>query len=89
MELDYGDSVPACWRSERGGGVVYELCRGDVVWVVHLLRAGNDWSGGLAASRSVGGGRAHRHCGPAAWVRGNRFELVRELQWVIVVPVGH
>jgi hypothetical protein len=52
MELDYGGGVPACWRSERGGGVVYELRRGDVVRVVHLLRAG-DWSGGSAVSRTA------------------------------------
>jgi hypothetical protein len=89
MELDYGGGVPACWRSERGGGVVYELRRGDVVRVVHLPRAGNDWSGRSAVSRSGSGGRAHRRCGPATWVRGNRFELVRELQWVTAVLVGH
>jgi hypothetical protein len=50
IKLDYGSSVPACWRSERGGGVVYELCRGDVVRVVHLSRAGIDWSGGSTVS---------------------------------------
>jgi hypothetical protein len=53
MELDCGGGVPACWRSERGGGMVYELHRGDVVQVVHLLRAGNDWSGGSAVSQMV------------------------------------
>jgi hypothetical protein len=53
MVLDYGGSVPACWRSERGGGVVYELHRGDVVWVVYLLRAGNDGSGRSAVSRTA------------------------------------
>jgi hypothetical protein len=53
MELDYGGGVPACWRSERGGGVVYELFRGDMVWVVYLSRAGNDGSGGWAVSRMV------------------------------------
>jgi hypothetical protein len=45
IELDYGGGVPVCRRSERRGGVVYELRRGDVVRVVHLLRVGNDWSG--------------------------------------------
>jgi hypothetical protein len=53
MELDYGGGVPACWRSERGGGVVYELRRGDVVRVVHLSRAGNDWSGGSTVSQTA------------------------------------
>jgi hypothetical protein len=53
MKLNYGGGVPACWRSERGGGVVYELRRGDVVRVVHLSRAGNDWSGGSAVNRTA------------------------------------
>jgi hypothetical protein len=53
MELDYGGGVPTCWRSERSGGVVYELRRGDVVWVVHLSRTGNDWSGGSAVSQTA------------------------------------
>jgi hypothetical protein len=53
MEIDYGGIVPACWRSERGGGVVYELRRGDVVRVVHLSRAGNNSSGGSAVSRTA------------------------------------
>jgi hypothetical protein len=53
MELDYGGGVPACWSLERGGGVVYELRRGDVVRVVHLLRVGNGSSGGSAVSRTV------------------------------------
>jgi hypothetical protein len=62
IELDYGSGVPACWRSERGGGVVYELRRGDVVRAVHLSRVGNDWSGGgeeprrrASVGRSSGG----------------------------------
>jgi hypothetical protein len=55
MVLDYGGGVLACWRSERGGGVVYELRWGDVVRVVYLSRAGNDWSGGSAVSRMVVG----------------------------------
>jgi hypothetical protein len=50
MELDYGGGVPAWWRSERGGGVVYKLRRGDVVRVVYLSREGNDGSGGSAVS---------------------------------------
>jgi hypothetical protein len=58
MELDYGGGVSACWGSKRGGGVVYELHRGDVVRMVHLSRAGNNWSGGSAVSKS-GGGRVH------------------------------
>jgi hypothetical protein len=53
IELDYGGGVPACWISERGGGVVYELRWGDVVRVVHLSRAGNDWSSGSTVSRSA------------------------------------
>jgi hypothetical protein len=53
IELDSGGGVPACWRSERGGGVVYELRRGDMVWVVHLSRAGNDWSGRSTVSRTA------------------------------------
>jgi hypothetical protein len=53
MELDYGGGVLACWRSKMGGGVVYELRQGDVVWVVHLSRVGNDWSGGSAVSRTA------------------------------------
>jgi hypothetical protein len=53
MELDYGGGVPTCWRSERGGGVVYKLRRGDVVRVVYLSRAGNDGSGGSAVSRTA------------------------------------
>jgi hypothetical protein len=53
MELDYGGGVPACWRLERGGGVVCELRRGDVVQVVYLLRAGNNWSGGSAVRRTA------------------------------------
>jgi hypothetical protein len=52
-ELDYGGGVPAYWRSERGGGVVYELHQGDVVRVVHLSWEGNDWSGGSAVSRTA------------------------------------
>jgi hypothetical protein len=35
--------------------VVYELRRGDVVRVVYLSRAGNDWSGGLAVSQTAVG----------------------------------
>jgi hypothetical protein len=62
IELDYGGGVPACWRSERGGGVVYELHRGDVVRVVHLSRVENDWSGGstvsqMAAEKNLDGER--------------------------------
>jgi hypothetical protein len=53
IELDYGGSVPACWRSERGGGVVYELHRGDVVWVVHLSRVENDRNGESTVSRTA------------------------------------
>jgi hypothetical protein len=53
MELDYGGGIPACWRTERGGGVVYELRQGDVVRVVYLSRAGNDRSGGSAVSRTA------------------------------------
>jgi hypothetical protein len=53
MVLDYGGGVPTCWRSEKGGGVVYELHRGNVVQVVHLSRPRNDWSGGSVVSRTV------------------------------------
>jgi hypothetical protein len=53
MELDYGSCVPACWRPKRGGGVVRELRRGDVVRVVYLSRTGNNWSGGSAVGRTA------------------------------------
>jgi hypothetical protein len=53
IELDYGGGVPACWRSEKGGDVVYKLRQGDVVRVVHLSRVRNDWSGKSMMSRTA------------------------------------
>jgi hypothetical protein len=53
VELDYGGGVPACWRLERGGGVVLELRRGDMVRMVRLSRAENDGSGGSMVSRTA------------------------------------
>jgi hypothetical protein len=53
VELDYGGGVPACWRLERGEGVVWELRRGDVVRLVRLSRAKNDGSGESTVSRTA------------------------------------
>jgi hypothetical protein len=53
VELDNGGGVPACWRSERGGDVVQQLRRGDVVQVVRLSRAEDDGSGGSTVSRTA------------------------------------
>jgi hypothetical protein len=87
--------------SENGGGVLVagvpksngevagKLLRDDVVLMVSSFRV-ERWRGvEMAASRSGDSGRAHRRCGPAAWVRGNRIELVRELQWEVAVLTEH
>jgi hypothetical protein len=85
MELDYGGGVSACWRSERGGGVVYELRRGDVVWVVHLSRAGNDWSGRVVLGQRRGGvaraGEGQTRGARAAAGLGGRVGAARGRRW--------
>jgi hypothetical protein len=59
-----GDGVPVAGVSESDGEVAGMFLREDVVRMVSLLRAERWRSVGTAASRSGGGGRAHRRRGP-------------------------
>jgi hypothetical protein len=59
-----GGGVPVVGVPESDGEVAGKFLREDVVLMVSLLRAERWRSVGMAASRSGGGGRAHRRHGP-------------------------
>jgi hypothetical protein len=84
-----GGGVPVSGVPESDREVAGKFLREDVVLMVSLLRAERWQSVGTAASRSGGGGKAYRRRGPAAWVRGNGIELVRDLQWEVGVLAEH
>jgi hypothetical protein len=59
-----GGGVLVAGVLESDGEVAGNFLREDVVLMVSLLRAERWRSAGMAASRSGGGGRAHRRRGP-------------------------
>jgi hypothetical protein len=60
-----GGGVLVAGVPESDGEVARKLLREDVVLMVSLLRAERWRNIGTAASRSGGGGRAHRRGGPS------------------------